>query len=223
MTEFETEVARIVDVLAVRTVPDGDRAEVHVLASPGRVVGDIAADVHSLAVLRGVALQPDDIHIVQLHPTDEAPAEEAAAPPAPAATHLRAASDRVEVDSVMVVTAEGASRAVATTRLGTRVATGTSVFVPATAALRRGVAEATLAALVELVGAGSLGEIAVDNAVLFPLPPHEVAVVTLAVVTGITEQTLVGAVLVGSAGANDAIARAVLDATNRKVAGRPVT
>lgn len=220
MTEFETDVARIVDVLAVRSVPDGDHPEVHVLASPGRVVSEIAADVHSLAVLRGVALQPDDIHIVQLQPTEEAPAEEAPAPPLAAA---HASGGRVEVDSVMVVTTEGASRAVATARLGTRVATGTSVFVPATAALRRGVAEATLAALVELAGPGSLGEIAVDNAVLFPLPPHEVAVVTLAVVTGITEQTLVGAVLVGSAGANDAIARAVLDATNRKVAGRPVT
>ena len=58
---------------------------------------------------------------------------------------------------------------------------------------------------------------AVDAAVVVPLPPSDVALVTIVVVTGIAEQTRVGAVLVGSAGANDAIARAVLDATNRRV------
>ena len=224
MTEFEAEVARVVDVLAVRSVPDGEcPTEVHVLASPGRDVRDIAADVHSLAVLRGVMLEPIDIHVVQLSPTDvEANGQEdpevdidlrtPLAPPPP--------TPRVEIDSVSIVSSEGASRAVANVRLGSRAATGTATFVPASAALRRGVAEATLTALLDLVDASSLGELAIDNAVVLSIPPHDVAVVTLAVVSGITEQTLVGAVLVGSAGANDALARAVLDATNRRLVGR---
>jgi hypothetical protein len=115
----------------------------------------------------------------------------------------------------MVVTAEGTSRIVATARLGDQTATGTAEVVPASSAIRRGVAEATLAALLELHGGDEI--MAVDAAVVVPLPPNDVALVTIVVVTGIAEQTRVGAVLVGSAGANDAVARAVLDATNRRV------
>jgi hypothetical protein len=227
VTEFEAEVARVVDVLAVRSVPDGEcPTEVHVLASPGRDVRDIAADVHSLAVLRGVMLEPIDIHVVQLSPTEvpdvdgqddegvDIDLRTPLAPPPP--------TPRVEIDSVSIVSSEGASRAVANVRLGSRTATGTATFVPAAAALRRGVAEAALAALLDLVDASSLGELAIDNAVVLSIPPHDIAIVTLAVVSGITEQTLVGAVLVGSAGANDALARAVLDATNRRLVGRVV-
>jgi len=227
VTEFEAEVARVVDVLAVRSVPDGEcPTEVHVLASPGRDVRDIAADVHSLAVLRGVMLEPTDIHVVQLSPTEDPDADAVGDPDPDVDIDLRTPlappppTPRVEIDSVSIVNSEGASRAVASVRLGSRTATGTATFVPAAAALRRGVAEATLAALLDLVDASSLGELAIDNAVLLSIPPHDIAVVTLAVVSGITEQTLVGAVLVGSAGANDALARAVLDATNRRLVGR---
>jgi hypothetical protein len=248
---FETEVARIADVLAIRASDGGaGGAEVHVLASPGRTPEDIAADIRSLALLRGIDLAPEGIHVVQLQaingePEPDAgggdggsvdvavePAAEAGGPPAsvpvveepagvaepivtasPAAAAQPTGSGRVEIDGVVVVTAEGASRAIATVRRGDRVATGTAVFVPASVALRRGVAEATLRAVLELQR--TRDDVAVDSAIVLPLHPHEVAVVSLAVVSAGSEDTLVGAVLVRTAGANDAIARAVLDATNR--------
>ena len=218
MTPFELDVSRLPNVLAVRTVAAGDAGagEVHVLAAPGRAVEAIAADVHSLAILSGLPLAAGDVHVVQLQGGDDdaetngtKPALDLSDPSPPASGR------RVELDGVMVVTAEGTSRVVATARLGDRVATGTSEVVPASSAIRRGVAEATLAALLELQGGDEI--MAVDAAVVVPLPPNDVALVTIAVVTGIAEQTRVGAVLIGSAGANDAIARAVLDATNRRV------
>jgi hypothetical protein len=223
VTPFELDVSRLPNVLAVRTVAAGESGagEVHVLASPGRTVEAIAADVHSLAILSGLPLAAGDVHVVQLQrgeaeteteadPDGGAPEvdlRDSAAPP----TNER----RVELDGVMVVTAEGTSRIVATARLGEQTATGTAEVVPASSAIRRGVAEATLAALLQLRGGDEI--MAVDAAVVVPLPPNDIALVTIAVVTGIAEQTRVGAVLIGSAGANDAIARAVLAATNRRV------
>jgi hypothetical protein len=217
VTPFELDVSRLPNVLAVRTVEAGDAAggEVHVLASPGRSVQEIAADVHSLAILTGVALTAGDVHVVQLQRADDNAAAANGAAPAPEAARAPESHRRVELDGAMVVTADGNSRAVVTARLGDRVATGSSVVVPASSAIRRGVAEATLTALLELLDRQEI--VAVDAAVVVSLPPNEVAVVTLVTVTGIAEQTLVGSVLVGSAGVNDAIARAVLDATNRRV------
>lgn len=209
---FEAELGRIPDVLAVRSIADDEeRREVHVLAAPGRSAFDIAGDVESLAVLRGVELATDGIHVVQLEPipdhgssdADDSPLEE------PGASTER----RVAVDGVLVFGGEGTSRAVVTLRIGEQVATGTAVFVPAGSAARRGVAEATLAAVLELVGARA--EMAVDSALVLQVPPQEVALVTIAAVHGSVDETLVGAVQVRSTGANEALARAVLDATNR--------
>lgn len=219
VTPFELDVSRLPNVLAVRTVAAGEAGagEVHVLAAPGRAVEAIAADVHSLAILSGLPLAAGDVHVVQLQKSEEDSDTNGTVPdvdlsdPRP----QRSPEGRVELDGVMVVTAEGTSRVVATARFGDRVATGTAEVVPASTAIRRGVAEATLAALAELQSGDEI--MAVDAAVIVPLPPSDIALVTIAVVTGIAEQTRVGAVLVGSAGANDAIARAVLDATNRRV------
>lgn len=221
MKTFESELGRIPDVLAVRSVQDDDaRREVHVLAAPGRRPTDIAGDVESLAVLRGVELATDGIHVVQLQPVDQRPDEseitsaeggngtqEPAPAPAPADT------GRVAIDGVLVINGEGTSRAVVTVRMGAQVATGTSVFVPAGSAMRRGVAEAALTGVLELLGARH--DLAVDNALLLQVPPHEIALVTLATVSGAGDDALVGAASVRSAGANEALARAVLDASNR--------
>jgi hypothetical protein len=219
VTPFELDVSRLPNVLAVRTVAAGEAGagEVHVLASPGRAVEAIAADVHSLAILSGLPLTAGDVHVVQLQRGDDDADTESngTVPTVDLRDTAPQTEPRVELDGVMVVTAEGTSRIVATARLGEQVATGTSEVVPASSAIRRGVAEATLAALAELHGGDEI--MAVDAAVVVPLPPNDVALVTIAVVTGIAEQTRVGAVLVGSAGGNDAIARAVLDATNRRV------
>ena len=220
MKTFEAELGRIPDVLAVRSVADDDeRREVHVLAAPGRSAFDIAGDVESLAVLRGVELATDGIHVVQLEPipdqglADEPDTGPSAGGDGPQEEPAPSTERRVVVDGVLVLSGEGTSRAVVTLRIGEQIATGTAVFVPAGSAARRGVAEATLAAVLELVGARA--EMAVDSALVIPVPPQEVALVTIAAVHGSLDETLVGAVQVRSAGANEALARAVLDATNR--------
>jgi hypothetical protein len=218
VTPFELDVSRLPNVLAVRTVAAGEvgAGEVHVLAAPGRAVEAIAADVHSLAILSGLPLAAGDVHVVQLQRGDDDAGTDGSAPDVDLSEPPQPPTDRrIELDGVMVVTAVGFSRVVARARLGDRTATGSAEVVPASSAIRRGVAEATLAALLDLWGGDEI--MAVDAAVVVPLPPNDVAIVTIAVVTGIAEQTRVGAVLVGSAGANDAIARAVLDATNRRV------
>src|SRR4051812_35922537 len=73
VTPFELDVSRLPNVLAVRTVAAGDAGagEVHVLAAPGRAVEDIAADVHSLAILSGLLLAAGDVHVVQLQRADD--------------------------------------------------------------------------------------------------------------------------------------------------------
>ena len=217
MKTFEAELGRIPDVLAVRSVQgEEERHKVHVLASPGRSPDEIAGDVESLAVLRGIELEPEGVHVVQLQafaaePQPAGPAPHVAAPVQPAPTR----PNRIEIDGVLVLSGDDSSRAVITVRRGEAVATGTSVFVPVGAAVRRGVAEAALCAVLNLLGARN--EVAVDNALVLPLPPHQVAVVTLAAMQSSGDDTLVGAVLVRAAGVNDALARAVLDATNRWV------
>jgi hypothetical protein len=225
VTVFETEVTRIADVLAVRAATSGEELrEIHVLAAPGRLPQEIASDVRSLAALSGIDLRDDAVHVVQLQAS---PVEESSTgvEPAPGAGIVQTPEpvveppprerrpSRIEVDGVVVVTGEGMARAITTVRRDGEAATGTAVFVPAAAAARRGVAEATMGALLEILDAKD--DMAVDSALVVSLPPHELAVVTIAVVGAHGEATLVGAVLVRSGGVNDAIARAVLDATNR--------
>lgn len=218
MTDFELQVARLPDVLAVRVVGDETGCEVHVLARPGRPPGEIARDTRSLALLGDIKLTIDDVHVVQLGSGSEGDVP-ASQPPdvdlVRATRELAIDEGRIVVERIEVTDDHRTGRAIVTLRRGEQTASGASVFVPTSATRRRGVAEAAIASLEDL--AGLQGEMAVDSVVVMPLPPHEVAVVSLAVLTAGGDETLMGAARIRDPGTHDAIVRAVLDATNRWV------
>lgn len=82
-------------------------------------------------------------------------------------------------------------------------------------AMVRLTAEATLQAVVRLQP--GLPDIEVDATGVTRIGEHEVAAVAIKVSTRGQEQVLVGSARVGDAGAYDAVARAALDATNRRL------
>ena len=202
-------------MLAVRSVFEADRSEVHVLATPGRDGADIAADVRSILAVQGFDVALGDVHVVQLQPStaEEAPAAAAAA--AAATTAPDGDRARVELVDVVVLFEDRGARVVSTLRRGTQSVTGTASCIAATASVRRAVAEATLTALLELLGSGD--EMALDAVLVIASPPHEVAIVLLEMAVPAGEANLVGAALVRGQGIHDAVGRAVLDATNRRL------
>lgn len=82
-------------------------------------------------------------------------------------------------------------------------------------AMVRLTAEATLQAMLKL--RPGLPDIGVDASGVTRIGDHEVAAVAITVAARGQEQVLVGSARVGDAGPYDAVARAALDATNRRL------
>ena len=236
---FEDLAGRVPGVLALRTVKEGESiAEVHVLVAPGAEGDEIARSIRSVALLSDVDLPRERLHIVQLDADDDV-----GSTPAPtvadetdrtgsgdggggpavdidlvepvAAAPLAQAPLRPRLLSVDVRVVDGVGRASVEVGLGIRSERCAVEFVPTTPTERRAVAEATVRALTAVTG--WRGPLAVDTAVLVPMPNLDVALVTIVWVAG-EERTLVGAAVVHGGGEHDALARATLDATNRAVA-----
>lgn len=77
-------------------------------------------------------------------------------------------------------------------------------------------ADATLSALAQLQPVAA--DAAVQGAAVIALGQHRLAVVSLVLVTDTAEVVMSGSALLGPGGEHDAVARAVLDATNRRLA-----
>ncbi len=84
--------------------------------------------------------------------------------------------------------------------------------------VRRMVADVTLQALATLEPAAT--QVAVDAVVVTPMGSQTVITVTLVYVMGQHEEVFAGSAVVRPAGEYDAVARAVLDGTNRRVVSR---
>lgn len=83
---------------------------------------------------------------------------------------------------------------------------------------RRLVAEAALEALT-LLGVGAERS-AIDTVTISAIGSHSVAIVSVVMDAGSHEEIHVGSALVRASGEHDALARAFLDATNRRLGGR---
>ena len=233
---FEDLAGRVPGVLALRTVKEGEAiAEVHVLVAPGAPGDEIARSIRSVALLSDVDLPRERLHIVQLDADDDVPGTASPIPgddvpstdagqaasvdidlvEPPGAAPLAETAFRPRLLSVEVRVVDGVGRAVVEIGHGIRSERGVVEFVPTTPTERRAVAEATVKALTAVIA--WRGPLAVDTAVLVPMPNLEVALVTIAWVAG-EERTLVGAAVVHGGGEHEALARAALDATNRAVA-----
>jgi len=231
----ERELCRIPEVRAARIVADdtGHLVEVHILATTGKAAKQVVRDVQSVAITSsGVDIDHRIVSVVQLE--DEG-AVVASSPPAavsaPAAvpateTHVNGNGNghdvktlpltRVVVDSVLVAKHELRAKATVTLRQGDEQAVGVAEGTVASSARWRIVAEAALNALrtlepgavtvsVEMAGVQRIGDRALGIVTLIMvIPPHEELLAGVAPVRGGAEE--------------DAVARAVLDATNRRLA-----
>jgi hypothetical protein len=205
LAEVEREICRLPDVSIVRLVAelDGRVSEVHVVAHQGKHPKQIVRDVQSIALASfGLELDRRVISVVQLGVTvlDEAFAPE----PRP---------------SIVAITAEASgmrSLVRVTLALDEEEAVGFAEGSIATTARHRLVALATVDSLRQLEPAAECVD--VDHAEVMRIGAHDVAVVTVVYVIPPAEQLVSGSAIVRPQQEADAVARAVLDATNRRLA-----
>jgi hypothetical protein len=206
LTEVEREICRLPDVSIARMVaePDGRITEVHVVAHPGKHPKQIVRDVQSIALASfGLDLDRRVISVVQLggDTIDEALGAHEIRP------------------SIIAITAESnglRSLVRVTLSRDDDEAVGFAEGSIASTARHRLVAAATIDALRQLEAAAEC--IDVDHAQIVRVGSHDLAVVTVVFVVPPAEQIVSGSALVRPQQEADAVARAVLDATNRRLA-----
>jgi hypothetical protein len=205
LTEVEREICRLPDVSIARIVTetDGRVSEVHIVAHPGKHPKQIARDVQSIALASfGLDIDRRVISVVQLGGS--------------------LVEDRLASEirpSILAITAEanGLRSLVRVTLVREDdEAVGFAEGSIATTARHRLVATATVDALRQLEPAAE--RIDVDHAQIVRVGAHDIAVVTVVFVVPPSEQLVSGSAIVRPQQEADAVARAVLDATNRRLA-----
>lgn len=208
LADIEREICRLPDVTSVRIVGDGDAPrEVHVLARPGKPAKQIVRDVQSVALARfGLDLDRRIVSVVQLESVEVGTGggpEAAAPPPRPIISGITAEASGLRT-LVRVTLAYQDGEAV-----------GFSEGSIASTARHRLVASATVDALRQLLPAAECLD--VDSAQIVRIGIHDVAVVTVVAVVPPDEQVISGSAVVRLHQEQEAVARAVLDATNRRL------
>lgn len=215
LPDFEDELKRLPGIIAASVVTAANAVpnEIHVLAEPGKAPKQVVRDVQSFAMLRlGLDIDHRIVSVVQIgsdetrRDTDEAASESAGETAAP----------RPAIGSIMIRTAGHEAEAlVAITATGGHLFEGRAVG-PGSAAHRcRLVAQATVHALGELLGSTAV----VESSEVVTVGNREVAVTILTVaVPRLGDQILTGSALVRG-DESEAVARSVLNALNRRLAG----
>ena len=226
LAAIERELCRIPEVRAARIVADehGAPVEVHILATPGKGAKQLVRDVQSVAIASsGVDIDHRIVSVVQLDDlepvTPEASATAAPALAAPVISNGNgngASHDRVVVESVLVSKQELRCAATVTLRRGEEQAVGTADGTFASTARWRIVAEAALNALRMLEPAAA--SVAIEMAGMQKIGDRKLGIVTLLLVVPPNEELLAGVAPVRGGDDEEAVARAVLDATNRRLA-----
>jgi len=205
LTEIEREICRLPDVSIARLVAenDGRVSEVHIVAHAGKHPKQIVRDVQSIALASfGLDLDRRVISVVQLggNQLDENFTPE----PRPSIVAITAESNGLR-SLVRVTLARDEEEAV-----------GFAEGSIATTARHRLVATATVDALRQLEQAAEC--IDIDHAQIVRVGAHDIAIVTVVFVVPPAEQLIAGSAIVRPQQEADAVARAVLDATNRRLA-----
>lgn len=227
LTAVERELCRIPEISAARIVADpaGRPTEVHILATTDKHAKQVVRDVQSVAIATfGLELDRRLISVVQLDGNGQLLAA-ASAPESPAedggATNGGAPTDDGDANRILVdrvaAEREGLQCAVEVTlRRGQERGIATVNGSVAAAAVMRSVAQATLAAMRELEPAATRADI--ETASIVRLGDRAIAVVSIILLVPPYEEVVSGSAIVRNAGDHDAMARAVLDATNRRLA-----
>ena len=208
LTAVEAELCRLPDVTAVRIVADGvgRPVEVHVLANAGKPAKQIVRDVQSVALASfGFDFDRRIVSVVQL-------AANGTAKPSPSS----AAESTTRPQIVTVQAQSSGFRTSVQVTLGTSEdeRTGYAEGSIAASSRPRLLAEATLDALRQLEPAAECLD--VDTAQVTRAGAHDVVVVLLVSVDPPHERHLSGSAIVYQH-TDDAVVRAVLDATNRRL------
>lgn len=206
LAEVEREICRLPDVSIVRLVaePDGRVSEAHVIAHAGKHPKQIVRDVQSIALASfGLELDRRVISVVQLG-TAAIEDQLGGNDPRPIIVAITAEASGMR-SLVRVTLARDDDEAV-----------GFAEGSIATTARHRLVATATVDALRQLEPAAEC--IDVDHAQVVRIGAHDIAVVTVVFVVPPSEQLVSGSAIVRPQQEADAVARAVLDATNRRLA-----
>jgi hypothetical protein len=208
LTEVEAELCRLPDVTAVRLVADpvGRPLEVHVLAHAGKPAKQIVRDVQSVALASfGLEFDRRIVSVVQLS--------------ANGSGHVDLATTEDVVTRTRVLTVQSQSTGLRTTvqvtlTTGDDERTGYAEGSVAVSARPRLVAEATLDALRQIEPAAECLD--VDTAQISRAGSRDIVIVLLVSVEPPLERHLSGSAIVHQV-ADDAVVRAVLDATNRRL------
>jgi hypothetical protein len=209
LRELEDELCRLVGVHAVRIV--GDRAgrptEVHVLAVPSKPAKQIVRDVRAVAqTIFGIEIDHRVVSVAQLNTNDQN---------APVGIELPRTETRARVTSINIE-AIGLRAQVRVVLLDNdRELTGYAEGSVASVARPQLVASAALDAVRQ--GEPAAEAIHITNAEISRIGSNRVAIVTVVYVDPPNELVVSGSAVVRR-DRDDAVARALLDATNRRLA-----
>jgi hypothetical protein len=211
LTEVERELCRLPEVNAARIVADpvGRPTEVHILASSAKAAKQVARDIQSVAMATfGLELDRRIISIVQLEggQGDELVADTAA---------MVVGSARVTISGITAEQNGMRNLVRVTLRRDDSEGTGFAEGSVATSARHRLVAQATLDALRQLMPAADAAD--VEMATVLRVGMRDVAVASVVFVIPPYEEIVSGSAVVRGPNEADAVARAVLDATNRRL------
>jgi hypothetical protein len=200
---LEQELRRIPGINAVRVVMNLDSmqpAEIHVLAGAGKAPKQVVRDVQTVAkAVFDADLDRRIISVVQMD------------------GNLVTAEDtnRITVDGISKSRQGHRMTAEVTLRRGIDLATGVAEGAAASTTGLSLIVRATLAALAKLEP--SAESLEMENTSLQRVGDRSFVVVSLVLLTPPYEELLLGAAAIRVAGEEDAAARAVLDATNRRL------
>ena len=219
LVELERELCRVPEITAARVVADaaGAPVEVHILSSPTKHAKQVVRDVQSVAMASyGIDLDRRIISVVQL----DGVATSSLSSPAfdngeDDTDDLILNGDRITVVAVTANRSGLQCNAQVVLRRGDAEAMGMAEGLVATSTVLRLVAQATVAALRHLEPAAARAD--VEAATLMHIGDRSVALTTVVLVVPPSEEVIAGSAVVRAAGELDAVARAVLDATNRRL------
>lgn len=224
LPELEDALRHIQGVRAASVVtgPDAVPTEVHVLADPGKPAKQVVRDVQSLAMARyDIDIDHRIVSVVQMGEEEVRAPEPAAHAGAPAPTPEAKPSREVEcsgrpaIAAIMVRSGKGETEASVTLAATGELFEGHSSGPTGRTHRARLVALATLDAVAELLGQPC----EVESASIIGTGVRDVALTVLTMTLPRTgEQVLTGCAAVRGDEA-DAVARSVLDALNRQLAG----
>jgi hypothetical protein len=226
LPELEDSLRHIPGVKAASVVtgPDAVPTEVHVLATPGKAAKQVVRDVQSLALARYdieidhrivsvVQMGDDEVRAVEPEPQKGEPAAAESTPePADEAPEPVV---RPAIAAITVRSGHGETTASVTLAAGDQLFEGNSKGPAGQSHRARLVAVATLDAVAELLGQPC----EVESAAIVGTGTREVALTVLTLLLPRTgEQVLTGSAVVRGDDA-DAVAKSVLAALNRQLAG----